>query len=567
MALHTGFRLRVRPRLGRGHPVRAPRQLAVPPGSALCADPQEVHGGLQRGQEPRRRRRHDAQRAYRRADRDRPLLGRELPAAVEPDRENRLRRHQAGSVAAGATCSACSTSRLPHGYLGCLRDQVRLRLLASGHRDIQTADTDGNTDTAVDPNWTPLVPTPPIPDYDSAHSVEGGAAARVLKRFFGTDQIGFETCSLTLPAGSTCDDARPVRRRYAGFSQAAAENGVSRILVGFHFRKAVDEGIEHGAQDRRPRGQRFLATHPLTRPSPCTARPGSAGLARASTPPKPRVQAFALLGALVDALEAAPAKAAARPSGQSTDGIPPCCSVPAEHRPESRLVSRSASRPRAKEATMKSRIMPRMSRLSRALLLAVVALVLAAPSAAAAPNRDPGGVLGDLWETVLETPTAENPFAGGDPCVDLGSVVAPAVAVLHLDQCTVKPSERLFISACSSECSTFEAPPYFGRDEAELRACARDVDAGLAHTHGHRRRDARAGERGRDGPAAHQPAKRQHFRSVGRKGIVRRPRLGFVLGPIEPGHARDRHPPRRTTWAIPSTSPTRPRSTSPSGNR
>ena len=111
---------------------------------------------------------------------------------------------------------------------------------------IQTADTDGNPDTAVDPNWTPLVPTPPIPDYDSAHSVEGGAAARVLKRFFGTDQIGFETCSLTLPAGSTCDDARPVRRRYAGFSQAAAENGVSRILVGFHFRKAVDEGIEHG---------------------------------------------------------------------------------------------------------------------------------------------------------------------------------------------------------------------------------------------------------------------------------------------------------------------------------
>ena len=27
---------------------------------------------------------------------------------------------------------------------------------------------------------------------------------------------------------------------------AAQENGISRILVGFHFRKAVDEGIEHG---------------------------------------------------------------------------------------------------------------------------------------------------------------------------------------------------------------------------------------------------------------------------------------------------------------------------------
>ena len=48
------------------------------------------------------------------------------------------------------------------------------------------------------------------------------------------------------------------------------------------------------------------------------------------------------------------------------------------------------------------------------------------PSAAAVPQRDLNSVLlGDLWETVLETPTAENPFAGGDPCVDLGPVVAP----------------------------------------------------------------------------------------------------------------------------------------------
>ena len=113
---------------------------------------------------------------------------------------------------------------------------------------IQTADTDGNPDTEADPSWTPLVPTPPIPDYDSAHSVEGGAAAEVLKRFFGTDDIGFATCSLTLPSGSTCDDAEPVLRRYTSFSQAAAENGLSRILVGFHFRKAVEEGIKHGSK-------------------------------------------------------------------------------------------------------------------------------------------------------------------------------------------------------------------------------------------------------------------------------------------------------------------------------
>jgi hypothetical protein len=111
---------------------------------------------------------------------------------------------------------------------------------------IRAADTDGNPRTSVDPTWTPLVTTPPIPDYDSAHAVQGGAGSTVLKRFFGTDHIGFTTCSLTLPAGSTCTDPSPVTRSYATFSAAAQENGISRILVGFHFRKAVEEGIEHG---------------------------------------------------------------------------------------------------------------------------------------------------------------------------------------------------------------------------------------------------------------------------------------------------------------------------------
>ena len=111
---------------------------------------------------------------------------------------------------------------------------------------IQTADTDGNPDTDVDSNWTPLVTTPPIPDHDSAHSVEGGAAAQVLREFFGSNRISFETCSLTLPPGSTCNDVSPVLRSYTSFTQAAEENAFSRILVGFHFRKAIEDGVKHG---------------------------------------------------------------------------------------------------------------------------------------------------------------------------------------------------------------------------------------------------------------------------------------------------------------------------------
>ena len=67
-----------------------------------------------------------------------------------------------------------------------------------------------------------------------------------------------------------------------------------------------------------------------------------------------------------------------------------------------------------------------MSRLSRVLVVAVVALGVAAPSAAAVPGKELGDTLGAMWKNVLETPTPQNPFGGGGPlCVDLGGVVAP----------------------------------------------------------------------------------------------------------------------------------------------
>jgi hypothetical protein len=55
-----------------------------------------------------------------------------------------------------------------------------------------------------------------------------------------------------------CDDESPVLRRYGGFSHAAEENGVSRILVGFHFRKAVVDGIKHGRKIGRYAADRIL---------------------------------------------------------------------------------------------------------------------------------------------------------------------------------------------------------------------------------------------------------------------------------------------------------------------
>src|SRR5207253_6469464 len=74
---------------------------------------------------------------------------------------------------------------------------------------IRAADTDGNPDTAADPNWTPFLVTPAHPSYNSGHSGISGAAAAVLAAFFGTDAVSFSLSSDSLPG---------VTRSYASFS-------------------------------------------------------------------------------------------------------------------------------------------------------------------------------------------------------------------------------------------------------------------------------------------------------------------------------------------------------------
>jgi hypothetical protein len=123
---------------------------------------------------------------------------------------------------------------------------------------IREADADGNPKTSGDPAWTPLQPTYAQPDYPSAHAVQGGAAAEVLARVFGTDDIAFEACSMSLPAGSNCTDGSPVLHSFSNFSEAANENALSRILIGIHFRHAVEEGTRHGRRIADRAVRRFL---------------------------------------------------------------------------------------------------------------------------------------------------------------------------------------------------------------------------------------------------------------------------------------------------------------------
>jgi hypothetical protein len=91
-----------------------------------------------------------------------------------------------------------------------------------------------------DKEWLSQLPTPPIPDYPSNHTVLGAAAATVLARCFETDFVAFSMTSGAPYPGIT--------RSFWSFSEAARENGASRILAGIHFRTAVNAGYRQGEE-------------------------------------------------------------------------------------------------------------------------------------------------------------------------------------------------------------------------------------------------------------------------------------------------------------------------------
>jgi hypothetical protein len=155
---------------------------------------------------------------------------------------------------------ALLNAALADGYIGSFESKYHYNFWRPVTA-IRLADEDGNPRTSADPLWEPLRTTPPIPDHDSAHSAEGGAAAEVLKLVFGTDAMAFSVCSFSLPVvADRCGGASEVLRWYTSFSQASDENGLSRILVGFHFRRAVEDGITHGR-----RIGKYAVTHFLQR--------------------------------------------------------------------------------------------------------------------------------------------------------------------------------------------------------------------------------------------------------------------------------------------------------------
>jgi hypothetical protein len=97
---------------------------------------------------------------------------------------------------------------------------------------IQQAANDGNSDTAPDSNWTPVITTPPFPEYPSAHSCVSGAAADILSAYFGDHT----------PITVSSDGMPGIARNFSSFSQALDEVKNARVFGGIHFRSACDDG-------------------------------------------------------------------------------------------------------------------------------------------------------------------------------------------------------------------------------------------------------------------------------------------------------------------------------------
>ena len=108
-------------------------------------------------------------------------------------------------------------------FYGAVPTEVTWRPVTS----IPLADTDGNPDTAPDPDWLPLINTPSHPEYPAGHPSLNGAAATVLLSHFDDDQI-FTLTTIGQPS-----------RTYTSIAQARSDGNNARVWGGMHYPSTV----------------------------------------------------------------------------------------------------------------------------------------------------------------------------------------------------------------------------------------------------------------------------------------------------------------------------------------
>ena len=103
---------------------------------------------------------------------------------------------------------------------------------------IREADTDGNPRTVGVPGWTPLLVTPPYPDWPSGLNGVFGAAATALTRLNADGRVDLNLTSV----------AAGVTRHYDLAAHLENDAVDSRVFSGIHFRTADEVAFDMGAQ-------------------------------------------------------------------------------------------------------------------------------------------------------------------------------------------------------------------------------------------------------------------------------------------------------------------------------
>jgi PAP2 superfamily len=104
---------------------------------------------------------------------------------------------------------------------------------------IRAAATDGNPETAADPDWLPQAgKTAADPSYPGAHAVISAGGAFVLRTLFGNKPFHLSVTSEVLPG---------VVRSFDSFADAKEEASLSRIYAGQHFRSDENAGEKLGS--------------------------------------------------------------------------------------------------------------------------------------------------------------------------------------------------------------------------------------------------------------------------------------------------------------------------------
>ena len=91
----------------------------------------------------------------------------------------------------------------------------------------------------IDTEWTPVLQTPPFPEYTSGHSATSASAAEILTSIYG-DNYKF-TDNTQLRFGLE-------KRSFKSFREAADQVNLSRFYGGIHYMQGVEEGGRQGRE-------------------------------------------------------------------------------------------------------------------------------------------------------------------------------------------------------------------------------------------------------------------------------------------------------------------------------